>query len=259
MMDMEKEPPKYLSVSGADTWNQCHRKWQTIYLIGIRGEPSLEAMIGTFTHGVLETLMQLAPEERTSERARELATARWGEFSKSSEYDTWETVAQPDWKAFRRAVWAAIIRLWHYELPGTVDVVSTESKFEVELDGVPFLGLIDRVDRLDRGVRINDYKVAKVPNPRFPSTAEKQVRLYSAAWEESTGDKVEEARLIYLKNKGKLWDVSVEQQDVEDAVDWLSDTWSEIQHGLKTRGSRLMRSGIFPFGVRSRKRSRSQP
>ena len=51
-------------------------------------------MLGRFAHSVLEALLQRAPEERTREVVREIATAQWPAMRDSSEFT--ELALDPD-------------------------------------------------------------------------------------------------------------------------------------------------------------------
>ena len=79
MSEMPVSLPKRLSPSAASTFDQCPRRWRFRYIEN-RPEPSGEAaMVGSFVHRVLELLLAEVPEDRTVDRAKQLARDTWPE------------------------------------------------------------------------------------------------------------------------------------------------------------------------------------
>jgi putative RecB family exonuclease len=120
---------------------------------------------------------------------------------------------------FRWKGWLAIEGLWAIEDPTTVDVRATEHDVEATLGGVPFRGIVDRLDQEPDGVVVTDYKSGKAPPARYAPTRLAQVLLYAAAVRESTGEQPVRARLLYLGQK---------------IIDSLGSTWSAIGESCET-------------------------
>ena len=70
---------------------------------------------------------------------------------------------------FRWKAWTAIEGLWHLEDPATVEVRATEQDVEAELAGVPFRGIVDRIDEEGDGMIVTDYKSGESSFSSFPS------------------------------------------------------------------------------------------
>ncbi len=137
--------PRSFSPSSAGTYSQCPRRWRFRYVQKLPDPPGEPALLGTFAHRVLELLCSDPAPERTVERARELAGQVWPETADSRDFQALQLdeAAQRD---FRWRAWTAIQGLWSLEDPADVEVRATEQKVSANLDGVPFFGIVDRLD-----------------------------------------------------------------------------------------------------------------
>ena len=79
-----------------------------------------------------------------------------------------------------------------------MEVRATEQRLEVELCGVPFVGIVDRVDHGPDGLVITDYKSGQPPRPAQVEEKLDQVLLYAGAVAAATGEQPTRARLLYL-------------------------------------------------------------
>ncbi len=223
--------PRYLSPSSADTYNQCARRWKFRYVDGLPDPPGVAALAGTFAHRVLESLMQLDPAERTLDRARSLARECWPETEGHADFLALG-LGDDERRAFRWRGWSAIEGLWTLEDPQKVVVEATEHQVLTTVAGVPFRGIVDRLDR-DRGsLVVSDYKSGRAPSPRFADKRLTQVMLYAAAVESTFGERPERVRLLYLGQK------TIERAVDSDAIDrigeGLNDTWNRLGADMAT-------------------------
>ena len=224
-------PPPRLSPSGAGTFEQCPRRWRMRYVERLPDPPGEAALAGSFAHRVLELFMQRAPEERTVEAAKAIARDEWPDVEADPDfvalgYDTDEA------KQFRWKSWLAIEGLWALEDPKTVEVRATEQDLEVELAGVPFRGIVDRLDEEGDGLIVTDYKSGKAPSPRYRRGRLDQVLLYAAAVKEATGEMPVHARLLYLGQRPV--GIKVTQDELDGVVGKLAGTWSAINTACAT-------------------------
>ena len=153
-----------------------------------------------------------------------------------------ETEAQEDYAAlgyddtkgrhFRWKAWQAIEGLWTLEDPATVEVAATEQDIEAELGGVPFRGIVDRIEREGDGLVVTDYKSGKAPSPRFRRGRLDQVLLYAAAVEAESGEMPVRARLLYLGQRPVGIDVTRKELDV--VTEKLAGTWAGINTACET-------------------------
>ena len=224
-------PPRRLSPSGAGTFEQCPRRWRLRYVERLPDPPGEAALAGSFAHRVLELLMQRDPHERTVEVAKAIARAEWPGVE-----------ADPDFRAlgfdetgskhFRWKAWQAIEGLWALEDPKAVDVRATEHDVEADLGGVPFRGIVDRLDEEGDGLVVTDYKSGKAPSARFRRGRLDQVLLYAAAVEQATGEMPVHARLLYLGQRPV--GIKVTREEIDSVVDKLAGTWAAINTACAT-------------------------
>ncbi|MXZ53843.1 MAG: PD-(D/E)XK nuclease family protein [Acidimicrobiaceae bacterium] len=223
--DGRPSPPERLSPSGAATFEQCPRRWRFRYVDRLPDPPGVDALIGTFAHRVLEHLMQQHPIRRTKDDARRIARALWPEMSGGQDYLDLE-LDDEQAKEFRWRAWRAIEGLWHLEDPTGVDVRATEQQVSVTLDGVPFRGVVDRVESEPDGLVISDYKSGRAPTARYAPSRLQQVLLYASAIAEETGEQPVRAQLLYLGQK--IVATAVTPVELEGAVEQLKSTWGAI-------------------------------
>ncbi|MEM9132551.1 MAG: PD-(D/E)XK nuclease family protein [Actinomycetota bacterium] len=225
------ERPSHLSPSSAAAFEQCPRRWKFKY-IDQQDEPSGQAaLVGTFAHRVLEFLCGLPALHRTQEQAKALAKQVWPDFAEDPDYQALE-LGDDESRAFRWQAWLAIAGLWDLEDPARVDVVSTERKVKVDLGDVPFVGVIDRVDRIAGKLVVTDYKSGVIPGVRWRGDKIQQVMLYAAAVWRADGVQPDRARLLYLGQR--TLDVSVTDRRLEEATGQLSGVWSSITEACRT-------------------------
>lgn len=225
------ELPQHLSPSSAAAFDHCPRRWRFKY-VERQPEPSGQAaLVGTFAHRVLEFLCALPPTLRTPDQAKALAKKLWPEFELDPDYSSLELTSESS-RAFRWQAWLAIAGLWDLEDPSRVDVVATEQKVKLTLGDVPFVGIIDRVDRIADSLVVTDYKSGNLPGVRWRADKLKQVMLYAAALAGTGGEPPARARLLYLGQR--ILDTAVTDRRLEEAQVQLSDTWAEVKAACQT-------------------------
>ena len=142
-------PTRSLSPTSASTWRQCPARWRYRYVENLPDPPGHDAVIGSFVHRVLEALLGEEPGHRSIERARTLAADAWPDYVEDPDVRRLD-LDDVGLLGHKRRIWAAITGLWHLEDPTTIDVRATEHHLRTELDGVPFSGIVDRLDATAR-------------------------------------------------------------------------------------------------------------
>lgn len=219
--------PRHLSPSSASLFQQCARRWKLRYIERLPDPPGEAALVGTFAHRVLELLLQELPEHRSVVRARELARTAWPEIARHPDF---AALGLDDAAArkFRWTAWQAIEGLWRVEDPASVTVDATEQDVRVEIGGVPFRGIIDRVDVAEGGgLVVTDYKSGRAPSRKYADGRLAQVLLYAAALEAQQGVAPKRARLLYLDQC--VIEVDVTDENLGATSDALARTWAEMQ------------------------------
>ena len=223
--------PKYLSPSSAGMFQECPRRWKHRYIDHLPDPPGEPALAGTFAHRVLELLLQEPPDQRTPERAKELARDVWPEIGGDGDFKA-RSLAAAEARAFRWRSWQAIEGLWSIEDPSEVVVEATEQDIRVEIGGVPFRGIVDRLDVETDGLVIADYKSGKAPSERYQDARLHQVLLYAAAVAELSGIRPARARLLYLNQR--IIEVDVTEDNIAEVTTTLQETWTRLQEACRT-------------------------
>ncbi len=223
--------PKHLSPSSASMFRQCAQRWKFRYVDRLPDPPGEAALAGTFAHRVLEDLLGLEPQERTMDRARELAKEIWSETAGDQDFEALDLDSDGIFN-FKWMAWRAIEGLWDLEDPKTVELVSTEERVSVEIGGVPFVGYIDRVEATSDGLVVSDYKSGRAPGRRFYKDRLEQVLLYAAALGELHGALPVRARLMYLGQR--IDETEVTAENVAEVTQRLADTWEELLRATET-------------------------
>ncbi len=220
------DAPPYLSPSSASTFEQCPRRWKHKYVDRLPEPSGHAAVAGVFVHEVLEHLCQREPSERTQDAARVIARELWPLVEDDPDFQAL-SLSEDEARAFRWQAWLAVAGLWRLENPTEVDVVATEQKVNAELGGVPFLGIVDRLERSEQGyLVVSDYKSGALPGPRFRDDKLEQVLLYAGAIEQTHGEQPERARLLYLGQRTLT--VTVTPDRVEEVSQKLAETWNRL-------------------------------
>ncbi len=219
------ELPPHLSPSSASSFDGCPRRWKFKYVDGLREPSGQSAVVGTFAHLVLEHLCQLDAPERTLDAARQLAREFWPEIEGHPDFIDLALI-DDDARAFRWQAWTAIAGLWKLEDPTKVEVVATERKIEATLAEVPFLGIVDRIDRIDGKLVISDYKSGQAPHVRYRDEKIQQVLLYAAAVAAADNEVPDRSRLLYLGQE--TIDIDVTDDRLDEVSGRLAETWTSI-------------------------------
>jgi len=217
--------PRHLSPSSAGTFTQCPRRWRFRYVERRPEPPGEAALVGTFSHRVLELLLALEPEQRTVEAARRLARQVWPETTRHPDYRALGLDPDAE-RGFRWKGWQAVEGLWAVEDPATVAVRDTERRVRAELDGVPFYGVVDRLDDTADGLVVTDYKSGAPPRARYASDKLGQVLLYAAAIAAADGEAPVRVRLLYLG--ATVIEADADPDAVGGAVGELRATWDAL-------------------------------
>lgn len=99
----------------------------------------------------------------------------------------------------RREVDTILDRYFHMEDPTKVVHEGVELRINTTIDGVPMLGILDRLDRGDDGeLTIVDYKTGSLPNRNYDTQTFANADLYAALCEHELGQQPKTIRLLYV-------------------------------------------------------------
>ncbi len=221
--------PRYISPSAAGTFRRCPARWRYRYVDRLPDPPGRPALLGTFVHRILEELLELEPDRRSLTAARTVARRVWPETASSKDFTALE-LDQEEQRRFRWDGWHLMEAYFRMEDPASVQVVRNEQRVRATLDGVPFMGIIDRVERVGDDIVVTDYKTGKAPTSRFEGERLEQVLLYAAALADN-GSAPGRARLMYLGNR--IIEVEVSEEETSRVVEALAGTWAELTESVE--------------------------
>jgi len=172
-----------LSYSRITTYNECPKKFELKYIQKLETPPHWYFSYGKSIHSVLERLLSchmgvdgLLYAADTSLFPTSLAQLL---------DEVWLTEGyadQSDQEKRRREALHVLTAFFPVFQSTWPQMLYAEHLINTELDGIPFTGIVDRIDRVDDGLlRVIDYKSSK---PREASTLTShrfQVALYAAA------------------------------------------------------------------------------
>jgi len=219
--------PKFFSISAASTYKQCPRKWKHRYIDKLPDPPGEAALVGTFAHQVLEVLCEKEPEGRTTDEAKKIAREVWPETASNKDFQSLN-LSESEEKEFRWKAWTAIDGLWKLEDPTEIDVLSTEKRISVDLNEVPFFGIVDRLDQSSAGTIVTDYKTGKPPKPAYRNKALDQIILYAAAVESETGELPAKGRLLYLGKESSEIEIDINRELISNSTGQFTETWNDL-------------------------------
>tara|TARA_B100000686_G_C16767850_1_gene963033 strand:- start:593 stop:1420 length:828 start_codon:yes stop_codon:yes gene_type:complete len=217
--------PRFYSNSASSTYEQCPLRWKYKYIDKYPDPPGLAAVIGTFTHSVLENLCKEPPTQRTVEQAKTISKNVWATTIRSKDFCSLD-LDENARRNFKWKAWNAIEGLWLLEDPTMVDVETTEKRVTANLSGVPFIGYIDRLDRNVDGLVVTDYKTGRLPRLEDRTKAFGQVVLYAAAVEETLGERPTRSRLLYLGSE--ILEIDISESLLNEEKSRLAESWSRL-------------------------------
>lgn len=180
---MENALAEPLSYSRISTYHECPRQFEFKYVQKLETPPHWYFSYGKSIHAVLEKLLSCHIDADG-----QLYADKNDLFPTSLEQmlqENWltEGYASPrDEEKKRREAIRVLTAFFPIFKSNWDKMLYTELTVSTELEGFPFIGIIDRIDRMDRGLlRIVDYKSSR---PREAATLKShrfQVALYAAA------------------------------------------------------------------------------
>ncbi|WP_051407115.1 RecB family exonuclease [Nocardia sp. CNY236] len=218
-----------LSPSRAMDFKQCPLKYRLRAIDRIAETPSLQAVRGTLVHAVLEDLFGLPAAERLPERADTLAASAWSRV-RGERPEVVESLTDQRLEVFLDEARALVRRYYRLEDPTRFDPESCEARVEVELDdGVPLLGIIDRIDVAATGaLRVVDYKTGRAPGPTRETQALFQLKFYALMVLRTRGRVPAQLRLIYLAD-AQILTYTPQEQELLRFERTLSALWAAIE------------------------------
>lgn len=154
--------------------------------------------MGRFVHYILEQIFKLDPHERHADKTQlflEDAIANILTDDVRNDIGLTEITSA----SFVREGDSIAKNYFEMEDATSRSVVGIEQRLNVEIDGVPLVGILDRLDReADNSLTIVDYKTGRAPNPNYLSSVFANTELYAAMCAEALNETPERIRLFYV-------------------------------------------------------------
>lgn len=215
--------PKALRQSMVYSYLQCPSKFYYVYEGRGKPEGSIFTALGTAIHGVMEDLYSGVSDDI------------------GATFDKWWKLHAPDdpqwYKKWREIVTDYFAK--HDLQEERKHVLALERQFEVEVNGVPLSGTIDRIDRVDEDtIRIIDYKTNQRPWTKDELENSIQFKMYALALfalQDEQGEYGPFDRIICtyeMLRLGIRQEIVLTREDLADFAGWLKIIWDKILSGV---------------------------
>jgi len=239
--DFQDKLPNHFSYSQLISFDKCPRQYKYTYLLKIptRGGPSRS--FGQSLHQTLhDFLKRYVEKDDFSASQKELL-----EIYKQDWIDDWYINTQQQKRSFRkgREMLIDFYKRFQKENPSIYQENGTaflEKAFNLKFNGEKFVGKIDRLDELEDGVEIIDYKTGK-PKDKLNKDRRLQLSIYQIAAEEVLGLNVAKMSFYYLRNGSKLsfttnpGDLQEVKNRVEEGIEDIKKSNFEATPGYHCR------------------------
>lgn len=230
------------SPSSSKSMTKCPANWAIGKVLEHKPDPFDPAPVGTAVHLVLELLYGLPHHDRTQAKTLGLIARLPTDFRDDLAASD-ITLPSDDVELAR---WLAVVTertlpLFDVEDPADVLVVGRERGLDTAtIDGVPFIGYIDRTDIVRDaegkpvGVGVRDYKSAVKgaksdwARRNFGDDHGDQGRLYALALEDLDGRRPDEVSIIYTAT-GESYTVTTDRASMNRVRREFRSSWEEMK------------------------------
>lgn len=185
-----------LSPSQAVSYDSCPRRYVLERRLRIGDSSSVYAHFGELCHDVLERaegeVIGTGARHAELERALELVAVVW----EGADFGSPEL--NEGWKKKAVEMFTKLYENW----PGRGAPVEVELDVSSEIEGVRWVGRVDRLERSGEGLRVVDYKTSTSASTKADAAASVQLAFYALAVQESRGDVVA-SEMWFPRDKGK--------------------------------------------------------
>ncbi len=199
-MPFEQSLPVALSPSRLQDFQSCPRRFQYASIERRRQPATYATAKGTFVHSIFEHLFALPPEQRTEDAARSFIPVAQEEVL----VEPLVTEIALDDGLLAKLLHDTdliITRYFEMEDPRNVRTEGVELRVSETVDGVPLLGILDRLDRdPDGSLVVIDYKTGALPNRDYDAKTFANAEIYAALCEAHLAERPSRIRLLYVSH-----------------------------------------------------------
>ncbi len=227
--DVEIRLPSALSPSSLDSYRTCPRKFYYEKIERRSTTSNVKAELGTFGHSVVEALLNLAPQERTLPKTREIAAGLWDELMVGDRQPVLRDMIDVELptKDMKAHVWKSVSGFFSMVKPKGLTVVETERHLEGFVGTVPMRGYVDFILLEGQALSINDLKTGKAPWGKSVPSKLTQVGVYCALVEAKEDRDVATGVLLYVHPR-KRFELSWTTQAKADILTEVESVWYGI-------------------------------
>ncbi|MDA1038318.1 MAG: PD-(D/E)XK nuclease family protein, partial [bacterium] len=217
--------PKFLSFTQLSAYRTCPLQYKFAHLLRIPVFGKHQMSFGKTMHAVLQDFFEewlskgSLPEES---RIQELYTERWD--------DEW----YPDdasREEYRNRGAVSLVKLFHQLKKDPPKPFAVEQAFTLKIKDVVIKGQIDRIDEVDGGLHIIDYKTGKPKTlDKIRSDQKDQLYIYQMAVEEIWEKPVKKLSYYYLEDNSQVDFLGVEK-DLDKIRDTIIRTTERMKEG----------------------------
>ncbi len=213
--------PKFLSYSQMDAYRICPLRYKYTYVLSVPAAPSHNLSFGITIH---DTLRDFHDKKR------------FGDVSLDELYKLYENNWQPlgfideEHRQHRFEDGRQLLKKY-YERHKDEDKkpLELEKAFNLKINGIKFYGRIDRIDELDGGVEIIDYKTGNTKTQKEVDKDD-QVAFYAIAAKEALGLEPKKLTYYFLESGERISTTRTDKQ-LEDKKKEAAEIVEEIKDG----------------------------
>jgi len=216
--DLKKLLPKRFSFSQISAYNACPRQYYYAHILKI---PSLGKHVfsyGKSMHLTLQKFFQLIKTRQESSQGDLFSSPQKDKKSSSDKLpvsekellEIYEQVWIDDWyqssedkKKYLEQGRKSLKEIYQYFKKDPPKIKFLEKGFNIHFSNYSLKGTIDRVDQVQGGVQLIDYKTGN-PKEKLSLADKEQLLIYQIAYEEVFKEKVKNLRFHYLNNNSQV-------------------------------------------------------
>ncbi len=182
-----------LSYSSISTYMECPLKFKLKYIDGLKEKPKPYLSFGSSLHEALRFMYSYRPPPPSLEAVLDYYEKNWIDEGYANEEE------EEGYFSYGKQILSAF---YNANIKDFSPPISVEYKFDIEIDGIPVMGFIDRIDKIEgNNAEIIDYKSGKNIFDKTHVEENEQLTLYQLALEESIGLKVGRLTLYHLPSQ----------------------------------------------------------